>query len=43
MAHDRAPEDVLASHGLHPGDRQVLDGPAEVSLVSWRPAFKDHG
>jgi dihydrofolate reductase len=33
---DRTPEDVLASHGLHPGETVVLDS-AGATLVSWRP------
>jgi dihydrofolate reductase len=32
---DRSPEDALASHGLKPGPRQVLDARAGVTLVSW--------
>jgi dihydrofolate reductase len=31
----RSPEDVLASHGLHPGPQRVLDAVAGVTLVSW--------
>jgi dihydrofolate reductase len=31
----QAPEEVLASHGLHPGERRVLDEMADASLVSW--------
>jgi dihydrofolate reductase len=31
----RTPEDVLASHGLEPGPRQVLDAQAEATLVTW--------
>jgi hypothetical protein len=31
----RTPEDVLASHGLHPGERRVLDVQADASLVTW--------
>jgi dihydrofolate reductase len=31
----QTPEDVLASHGLHPGERRVLDAQAEASLVTW--------
>jgi dihydrofolate reductase len=33
---DRTPEDVLASHGLHPGETQVLEAGAGATLVSWR-------
>jgi hypothetical protein len=32
---DLTPEDVLASHGLHPARRQLLDAAAGVTLVSW--------
>jgi dihydrofolate reductase len=32
---EQTPEDVLASHGLHPGARQVLDAQADASLVTW--------
>jgi dihydrofolate reductase len=31
----QTPEDVLASHGLHPGERRVLDARADASLVTW--------
>ena len=31
------PEDVLASHGLHPGVPQTLDPAAGVTLVTWVP------
>jgi dihydrofolate reductase len=31
----QTPEDVLAGHGLHPGERRVLDAQAEASLVTW--------
>jgi dihydrofolate reductase len=31
----QTPEDVLARHGLHPGERRVLDAQAEASLVTW--------
>ena len=31
----QTPEEVLASHGLHPGERRVLDEMADASLVSW--------
>ena len=30
-----APEDVLASHGLKPGVRQLLDPAIGVTLTSW--------
>jgi dihydrofolate reductase len=32
----RTPEDVLASHGLAPGERQLLDPAKGVAVVSWR-------
>jgi len=31
----QTPEDVLAGHGLHPGEQRVLDAQAEASLVTW--------
>jgi dihydrofolate reductase len=31
----RTPEDVLASHGLEPGPRQVLDARADATLAMW--------
>jgi dihydrofolate reductase len=31
----RTPEDVLASHGLAPGPRRVLDAQADATLVTW--------
>lgn len=31
-----SPEDVLASHGLKPGPRRILDAAADVSVVTWR-------
>jgi len=31
----QTPEDVLAIHGLHPGERRVLDAQADASLVTW--------
>jgi dihydrofolate reductase len=37
MTVGRTPEDVLASHGLRPGESEMLDPAAEVSLVTWRP------
>jgi dihydrofolate reductase len=36
LAGDRTPEDVLASHGLHPDEAQALDPAADVTLVTWR-------
>ena len=32
---EQTPEAVLASHGLDPGDRRVLDEEADASLVTW--------
>ena len=32
----RTPEDVLASHGLEPGERQLLDPAKDLAVVSWR-------
>ena len=32
----RTPEDVLASHGLHPGPLQVLDPVTGLAVVSWQ-------
>jgi dihydrofolate reductase len=32
----RTPEDVLASHGLAPGERQVLDQAVGLAVVSWQ-------
>jgi dihydrofolate reductase len=31
----QTPEEVLATHGLRPGERRVLDAQADVSLVTW--------
>jgi dihydrofolate reductase len=31
----QTPEEVLASHGLHPGERRVLDETADATLVTW--------
>ncbi len=36
LAGDRTPEEVLASHGLHPGRRRVLDAAAGATLVTWQ-------
>jgi dihydrofolate reductase len=33
---DRSPDDVLASHGLKPAERRVLDADADATLVTWR-------
>jgi hypothetical protein len=32
----RTPEEVLASHGLDPGQRQVLDPAVGLTVVSWQ-------
>jgi dihydrofolate reductase len=32
----RTPEDVLAGHGLEPGQRQMLDAGKGVAVVAWR-------
>ena len=32
----RTPEDVLASHGLHPGPLQVLEPATGLAVVSWQ-------
>ncbi len=32
----KTPEDVLAQHGLQPGQRQVLDMEKGLAVVSWR-------
>ncbi len=32
---EQTPEDVLARHGLRPGERRVLDADADASLVTW--------
>jgi dihydrofolate reductase len=31
----QTPEDVLARHGLRPGERRVLDAQADATLVTW--------
>jgi hypothetical protein len=36
----RTPEEVLASHGLHCGPRQVLDSEKGVAVVSWQRSSK---
>ncbi len=33
---DRSPEEVLASYGLAPGPREVLDATKGVAVVGWR-------
>jgi hypothetical protein len=37
LAPGRRPEDILAEHGLVPGEREWLDQAAEVSLTVWAP------
>jgi hypothetical protein len=37
---ERTPEEVLASHGLERGERQVLDAANGPTLVSWRRSSK---
>ncbi len=32
----RSPQQILAAHGLHAGEPQVLDAAAEVSVTPWR-------
>ncbi len=35
----RTPEDVMTSHGLRPGERQVLDAAKDLAVMSWvRPS-----
>jgi dihydrofolate reductase len=36
----RTPEDVLAGHGLHRGERQVLDPAKGLVVVSWQRSAK---
>jgi hypothetical protein len=36
----RTPEEVLASYGLDPGKRQVLDPAKGVAVVSWHRSSK---
>ena len=36
LAADRTPEDILATHGLRPGDVRLLDATAGATLVTWR-------
>jgi hypothetical protein len=36
----RTPEDVLASHGLAPGERQLLDPAKSLAVVSWQRLSK---
>jgi hypothetical protein len=35
---ERTPQQVLAAHGLKPGERRMLDRAADVSVTSWRRA-----
>jgi dihydrofolate reductase len=37
LSPSRTPEDVLARHGLRPGETQMLDPTAGVTLVTWEP------
>ena len=32
----RSPQQILAAHGLSPGDAQILDGAHDVSVTPWR-------
>jgi dihydrofolate reductase len=36
LSGSRAPEDVLASHGLRPAEARVLDSAAGATLVTWQ-------
>lgn len=40
---NRTPEEVLASHGLIPGRRQVLDPAKNLVVVSWQRSSKSGG
>ncbi len=33
---ERTPQQVLAAHGLKPGERQILDAASDVSVTPWR-------
>lgn len=33
---ERSPQEVLAAHGLKPGEAQILDSAADVSVTPWR-------
>jgi len=33
---ERSPQDILAAHGLKPGEAQMLDPAADVSVTPWR-------
>ena len=37
LSPSRTPEDILASHGLRPGEARILDPAAGVTLVTWEP------
>jgi dihydrofolate reductase len=37
LSPSRTPEDVLAGHGLRPGETKMLDPAAGVTLVTWGP------
>jgi dihydrofolate reductase len=41
IAAGRAAEEVLAAHGLVPGEREWLDKDAQVSLVVWTPGISN--
>jgi hypothetical protein len=32
----RSPEEILAAHGLKPGEAQILDSANDVSVTPWR-------
>ena len=32
----RSPQEILASHGLHPGEPQLIDADHDVSVTPWR-------
>jgi hypothetical protein len=34
----RSPQEILAAHGLKPGEAQLLDRAADVSVRPWRRA-----
>ena len=34
---ERTPEELLASHGLKPGETRLLDAPTGLTLTTWRP------
>jgi hypothetical protein len=37
----QTPEEVLASHGLHRGPRQVLDPAKGLAVVTWQRSNTD--